>query len=433
MRRHTSWIDSRLPLAALLLVAVALRVAAAFWWQSQLADDVPFFFGDSKTYWQLGQTLAAGEPYQLGANEQITRAPGYPLLLAGLFRLTSVEVNVIGARLLGALIGALAVLPVVWLAGRLFDRRVALVAGLMVAVYPEAIFASILVLSDGTFATVMLLQMALWIAAWQASSSKQSILLAILSGAVAGVAILIRPSWLLFVPFAVTCVVVVSKERRRHAVHGLAMMLAICVVMLPWWVRNASITGRFVPTTLQVGASLYDGLNPHATGASEMTHQQALVAHVRQEFRDDRQGHRDSLEFTTNRRLRDASLSWAGENPGRVVQLAVTKIIRTWNVWPNAQDFRGTSSRVVILLSYLPLLALSLYGAIAFSRQGWPYVVCWLPAAYLLLLHSVFVGSLRYRGPAMMLLAVLAAGALGKLLWGSREDSSKMSTARNSS
>ena len=89
--------------------------------------------------------------------------------------------------------------------------------------------------------------------------------------------------------------------------------------MLPWWIRNAYVTGHFVPTTLQVGASLYDGLNPKATGASNL---EEFVPHfaAEQQRAAAPGGHRqEPFELRLDRRMRDAALAWAWANPGRAV------------------------------------------------------------------------------------------------------------------
>jgi hypothetical protein len=70
------------------------------------------------------------------------------------------------------------------------------------------------------------------------------------------------------------------------------------------------------------------------------------------------------------------------------------------------------------MLSYVPVLVLAAAGTWQTIRFGWPYLLCWLPAIYFTLLHMVFVGSLRYRQPAMLGLIVLASGYVAQRVWG---------------
>jgi hypothetical protein len=190
------------------------------------------------------------------------------------------------------------------------------------------------------------------------------------------------------------------------------LLLGLIVAMLPWWIRNAYVTGHFVPTTLQVGASLYDGLNPQATGGSNMDFVRHYESEQRQVDSQSPDECRESLEQRLDRRLRNDALDWAWANPGRTVQLMGIKFLRMWNFWPNEP---GLSSRWFIrwtvFFTYTPLLILAIIGAWRTAGRGWPYILCWLPAVYLTLLHVVFVSSIRYRDPAMLALLALAAGA----------------------
>ena len=189
------------------------------------------------------------------------------------------------------------------------------------------------------------------------------------------------------------------------------MILGLVLAMLPWWIRNACVTGHFVPTTLQVGASLYDGLNPDATGASNMDFVPRFVAQERQAAVPAGDASNDSFELRLDRRLRAEAIAWAKANPGRALQLAGVKFLRMWNIWPNEPRLTAWPIRLAVLFTYTPLLIFAIIGAWRTLDRGWPYLLCWLPAVYFTLLHTVFVSSIRYREPAMLALLALAAGA----------------------
>lgn len=407
----------RAPLTWLLLAALVLRLGAAIWWQSRVAPGNRFEFGDSESYWQLGQAIARGEPYEYGSPDaKVFRTPGYPLLLAALFAVVGSDPPVLWVRGLSAMLGTLAVAGVYWLGRVCFDPVTGLIAASLATIYPGAIGMSVYVLSEAPFCPLMLAQLALWSAAGKSVEGNSAVVMAIGAGFFGGMATLMRPSWLLFTPLAVLLSVALCTPRRKHLTLGFAVLLTMVAVMMPWWIRNGRVTGRVVATTLQVGVSLYDGLNPEANGASRMDFVPGFTAQARMRYeeakRNDVREPREGFEFYLDREFRSASLAWAFEHPGRVIELATIKFSRMWNVWPNESDFRSWPMRLVVVFSYVPLLILGWWGVWKFHRPIWPLILCWLPAIYFTALHVVFVSSVRYREPAMLCLMAPAAAML---------------------
>jgi 4-amino-4-deoxy-L-arabinose transferase-like glycosyltransferase len=399
-------------LLAILAAALVLRLGAGWWWQSRLPAGMKFGFGDSEGYWELARTIARGQPYEYGPLKyKVFRTPGYPLVLAPLF-LASREPPAMWGRALSALLATVAVGCVAALAKLLFDERTALVAAAITAVHPEAISLGAFVLSEAPFVPLMLLNLMAWTKAWRATEPKQVVAWALAGGVWAGLATLMRPSWLLFIPFAAAIGIALGPQRGRHARIAAVMLAGLCITMAPWWIRNANVTGRFVPTSLQVGASLYDGLSPTATGASEMSFVRDFVA---QQAAADRQPGAEPaglFEDQLDRRMRDAALAWAQQNPARVAQLAGIKLLRMWSPVPNAAEFRSTTLRLILATTFTPVMLLALVGVWRYTRRDWPYLLLVLPAIYFTCLHVIFVSSIRYRQPAMLPLTILAAAVL---------------------
>lgn len=406
--RGTTWIW----VLVVLLLAFAIRSVAAVTWQSRLADPSAFALPDSATYWELARTIANGEPYQYGSSEsRVFRTPGYPAILSVLFSWHT-DPPVVWARLVGAFFGTLTVAAAMLLALLLFNHRVALLTGWFVALYPGGIGLSILVLSEAPFCPLMLGQLVCWVLAWKTSSFSRQITWSSLAGVTAGLATLMRPSWLLFTPFCLLLLLLVRSQRRRHLTLACAMLASLCLTMTPWWIRNYRVTGTAVLTTLQVGASLYDGLNPQATGASDMS----FTRRIYWDLKAQPAVEQGLFEVRLDQYYREAVWKWVWQEPGRVASLAGVKFLRMWNIWPNSAEIGSVWIYRLMTLAYLPLLILSLVGAWKFARLDHPAILCLLPAVYLTGLHVIFVSSIRYRQPAMLVLIVLAAAVTAGLM-----------------
>jgi 4-amino-4-deoxy-L-arabinose transferase-like glycosyltransferase len=413
---------ARAALVRLVLAGLWLRVAAAdaVQWVTQ-RKGVLCVFPDTTIYWELAAKIRRGEPFELtfyGALPHFAlRTPGYPLFLAACQVVFGPRA--MPARLVQSVLGAWCV----WLTYRLVRRAladrpdppgtrwtVALIAAALTALDPYVVANSALLLSEAVFLPLMLL--AQWGLAelWQDPGSdppggRAALGWSTLAGAATGAAVMVRPSWALYAPAALGAWVVLSPRAERLTALRRAAVVALmaALVMAPWWARNARIYGRFVPTALWMGASLYDGVSPTATGASDMRFLEDPAFWPLDEEEQDVA-------------LRSAAWSFARSHPGRVVSLAGVKAARFWSPWPNAEGFRSPWLAVASTALVLPQYALILLGVWDRRRDPRVLALLGLPLAYTFLLHLLFVSSMRYRVPVAVPALGLAALGLRRLI-----------------
>jgi 4-amino-4-deoxy-L-arabinose transferase-like glycosyltransferase len=382
-------------------------------------------FPDTRIYWHLARMIRAGAPFEVVEWGDLPRfalrTPGYPLFLAACQLVFGARV--LPVRLVQAALGTWCV----WLVARLTaqvigdeaSRRrigtVPLVAALLAAFEPYFVATAALVLSEAVFIPLMLASLwglaVLWPGAG-ASPTRRDGPWALATGLASGAAVLVRPSWAPCVPALLLAWIVLSgRGRRAGACKGALLVgLGAVLVMAPWWVRNARIYGRFIPTALWGGASLYDGLNPRATGASDMDGFMAApdIWPLDEEAQD--------------AELRRRALAFARAHPGRALGLAAIKLARFWSPWPNTARFRSPMANLAGAAVTVPLYVLLAQGAWDRRRDARALVLLAGPLAYFCALHMVFASSMRYRIPAAIpALGLAAIGArrhFGNSKWG---------------
>ncbi|WP_165066321.1 ArnT family glycosyltransferase [Paludisphaera rhizosphaerae] len=387
------------PLALAVEVGFLLRIIAADlveWRVQQAGSNRVCLLPDAEYYWKLAQTIREGDLFQIIDFGDIPhfalRTPGYPLFLAVCRAVTGDRP--IGARLIQAALGA----ACVWLVFRLCRAtlgdnewgRAPLIAAAITAVHPYFIVMSALLLSEALFTPLLLAFLWTLAVIWNRETVRPILVPAIGAGALAGAAVLTRPSCLLFFPAAFAAWLLSRAFARKTLqpafIASLAASAAFAAVMAPWWIRNHRIYGEFVPTALWMGASLYDGLNPSATGASDMRFLEAPDIWPLDE--------RDQDDL-----LRRRAFAFARENPLRTLELAVVKLGRYWSPWPNAEGVRSVWLTLAAGLAMTPLLGLTAFGLWSLRGDARAWVLLAGPILYFALLHTVFVSSMRYRTP----------------------------------
>jgi hypothetical protein len=334
--------------------------------------------------------------------------PLYPGVLSAF---TAIPGGVLAAKAVQWLVGALAAGLTAAAAATLFDRRTGLIAGFLVALDPFLTFFSSLLLTETPFVTALV---ALWWMLWPMTRRdlvRDSNLAPggfgrwIVVGLLSAICVYLRESSLGLV-IVVMGFVVICRRFEGKAVVGVTLSLGIVVAALvPWAARNQAVTGDWCWLTHRAGISLYDGVGPQALGASDL-------GDIKQS-----EAVRNMNEVTWNRYFLEQGVAAIKADPGRVLRLAGVKLTRMWNPIPNVGTYRARAVRLISAAWTIPTFTLAAIGVMLLSMRGKRgglriALFLLLPAMYLSALHSLFVGSVRYRLAAIPMIEILAAVAL---------------------
>ncbi len=374
----------------------------------------------SDGYEHVATTIVAGHGYRFNADlgETMFLPPVYPLLLTAVFLVAGP--SILATRLVQSLIDTGSCLLVYRLARRSFGPRVALLAGLIYAVYPGMLVACSRYLTEPLFVFLTLAFVALlaeFIARgrWPwAAAAGVALAAAVLCKSVAGA----LPVFL--VMFAV---LPVWRGVRRRMVAGLALSMT-CVVLAAgaWVLRNWLVSGTPVYPATSGGLALYTA---HVYAAHpeqrirDSAHQAArevdALARAHGIFLDPRDSYprwfrspRDEVRL--DQLARAKARAYIVSNPVAFAHHVAGNLWRFWFGAPNPRSI------VISVLVNGPLLLLA---ALALVRLRWwrsATLMLWLTVSlYLFLAHVAILSVVRYSLTVMPVVCVLAAVPLARL------------------
>ena len=383
-----------------------------------LAVAHPFLFPDSADYDILAKAILHGEPYET-SGLLATRMPGYPLFVAGIYFLLGPSIKAV--LIVQSLLSAVTIWLVYAIARRV-SNTAALIAAALAACDPLSIGFTAAFLSEMPF--ILLFLLALWLVA--RLMERPTFGKWLLIGLIWGAAVYMRAS-------ALWCILPLAAwtfyqtQRRPHPatppshtsifharllpnlLGALLAILIVFVTLLPWQTRNFSLFrtsgggGFFRLTTLE-GISLYEAVYPDADGTPKQD-----ILRLPPDMRGLNEAERND-EWSRR------AWHYIRTDPLRIAGLALKKIARTWSPWLNAAEFQNPRLQLLIGAWYLPFFILSLIGV---TLARFPFrlkILLLIPVAYFTAVHSLFLGSVRYRVPLMPLLCIFAAAGIVELI-----------------
>lgn len=403
-------------LAGISMLAFLLRFLNVI--QTFEVPTVVELLGDAKGYFDWAQEISKGNWY---GTETFYQAPLYPYFLAVIIKAFGPSITVI--RIIQAALGACGVALLGLSVRKLLSARTGLVAALILATYPPAIFYDGII-QKASLATFLL---CILIAACVQLQSHPRTIAAFLVGVALGLLVLTRENALLWIPLVPIWIYVTTRDLAFGSWKLLfGFSAGILTILFPIAARNASLGGEWSPTTFQAGTNFYIGNNQNANGIYiPLVPGQGTPAFERYDAK--KLAEQEIGRPLTSREISKFWMSKAldeiAEKPARWLQLMIAKTFMTFNRYevPDVENLYifgeySVPLKLSPLMHFGVLCPLGIWGLIT----TWPKRrQIWLIQLFLMTMIAavaLFFILGRYRNPVAILLIPFAASGLLDIL-----------------
>ncbi|UCD93588.1 MAG: glycosyltransferase family 39 protein [Candidatus Zixiibacteriota bacterium] len=356
--------------------------ADSAFYRSQFEHTMAEFIEGEQIRW-----LYYDKPTVAEAQEYIfLSGPVYPMYLAGVF-LFDVGGDFTLVRLLNILLDSLCLLLVMLIAKELFDRRAAILVGVIYLFYLPFVLYTGLVSPDLPTSLFMLLAYYL-VLMWYKREKRSFIYL---SGLMLGLLVLTKPTAvLLWLPFAAAFLY----DNRKTPQQAMAVMakalIPFLLVVLPWLILTSLYFGKF-----SIRDPQYSEANIRSS--SSIKYEGYDLDYVDQDF------WLKSVPYI----IKEDPLGYAG--------LLVKKFIRLWSQPYNDFDRSFILTKSSGRLLHLVLIITGLFGVLLFAvndKRG--LVLLLFIPVYYTVLHLIFHSLGRYNFNAMPIVIIASAAVIIK-------------------
>ncbi len=396
------------------ILAFVVRVASIFIIKLLINDPCSPCFYRSEHY-IIALNILSGNGYVYPYLNTIYYSYGYPLYVyfLAIFHLIFNK-NYLILQILQAAIAAFSVIPLFFIAKKIFNEKVAFISGLLYCLHPGFIVHNTVTISEFTLVVCFILVITYLMVCFE---NKTWNLIAI--GILMGLGVLLRPTVVFLIPAFFIYLIVKNEGLKKAFFNLFIIVLLAAVIISPWIYRGYKIYNRFILINTTSAEHFWLGNNPVASGTRLTKEGEPILSAAGEDFRK-------KLFFLNEieqyQFFMDEATKYIKTHPVDFLKLTVKKFIYFWSFSPQTGLLYPASWLIIYKILYYFLTFFFILG-IYFILKNKHYVnvpiIIFLFSFFIMisLAHSFYHLETRHRWMIESLIMIISSYGIANIFF----------------